>query len=111
MKYIFILEYLFFIDCSLLSQTTDRGTTRRFTLVPVLHLEEDETSYGDVALDDFLTHSQLSLQSSCSSSMGGDRSGERPVSAENLLPEPSIASITTSTEASRLSTVSTACDL
>lgn len=87
-------------------KTTDRGTSRRFTLVPVLHLEEDETSCGDVALDDFLTHSQLSLQSSCSSSMGGDRSGERPVSAENLLPEPSIASITTSSEASRLSTVS-----
>ncbi|XP_052129533.1 uncharacterized protein LOC113204894 isoform X3 [Frankliniella occidentalis] len=84
--------------------TTDRGTCRRFTLVPVLHLEEDENSCGDVALDDFLNHSQLSLQSSCSSSMGGDRSGERPVSAENLLPEPSIASITTSTEASRLST-------
>ncbi|XP_034231963.1 uncharacterized protein LOC117639963 isoform X2 [Thrips palmi] len=85
--------------------SSDRGTTRRFTLVPVLHLEEDENSCGDVALDDFLTHSQLSLQSSCSSSMGADRSGERPVSAENLLPEPSIASITTSTEASRLSTV------
>ncbi|XP_034231966.1 uncharacterized protein LOC117639963 isoform X4 [Thrips palmi] len=84
--------------------SSDRGTTRRFTLVPVLHLEEDENSCGDVALDDFLTHSQLSLQSSCSSSMGADRSGERPVSAENLLPEPSIASITTSTEASRLST-------
>lgn len=43
--------------------------------------------------------SSLSLLSSSSAQ------DERPVSAENLLPEPSIASITTITEATRLSTV------
>lgn len=72
---------------------------RRFTLGPILHLEEDEEEL------------QLSLLSSCSSSGlqkssdGASGQEERPVSAENLLPEPSIASITTSTEASRLSSV------
>ncbi|XP_051174345.1 uncharacterized protein LOC127290025 isoform X2 [Leptopilina boulardi] len=54
--------------------------------------------------------SNLSLFSSKSSLLGNNSSGnsnnaERPVSAENLLPEPSIASITNSTEASRLSSV------
>lgn len=39
------------------------------------------------------------------SESGASASPERPVSAENLLPEPSIASITTSLEASRLSSV------
>nr|KAF7423649.1 hypothetical protein H0235_008932 [Vespula pensylvanica] len=54
--------------------------------------------------------STLSLLSS-KTSIPGESSekstvvAERPVSAENLLPEPSIASITNSTEASRLSTV------
>lgn len=72
---------------------------RRFTLGPILHLEEDEEEL------------QLSLLSSCSSSGlqkssdGASGQEERPVSAENLLPEPSIASITTSIEASRLSCV------
>lgn len=50
--------------------------------------------------------SSLSLFSSKSSLLGSSESAaERPVSAENLLPEPSIASITNSTEASRLSSV------
>ncbi|GLG93651.1 cAMP-specific 3',5'-cyclic phosphodiesterase [Gryllus bimaculatus] len=55
--------------------------------------------------------SSLSLVSSCSGSglqhSSGRRSKQenRPVSTENLLPEPSIASITTSVEASRLSSV------
>uniref|UniRef100_A0A1B6DNV8 PDEase domain-containing protein n=2 Tax=Clastoptera arizonana TaxID=38151 RepID=A0A1B6DNV8_9HEMI len=72
---------------------------RRFTLGPILHFEEDEEDL------------QLSMISSCSSS-GLHKSSEcanehdeRPVSAENLLPEPTIASITSSKEASRLSCV------
>ena len=52
--------------------------------------------------------SSLSLLSSKSSLLGSSANtsaAEKPVSAENLLPEPSIASITNSTEASRLSSV------
>ncbi|XP_043495144.1 uncharacterized protein LOC122519624 isoform X2 [Polistes fuscatus] len=56
-----------------------------------------------------LDPSTLSLLSSKNSITGetSEKSTvtERPVSAENLLPEPSIASITNSSEASRLSTV------
>lgn len=55
-----------------------------------------------------LEPSSLSLLSSSRGSVDGSSNvstTERPVSAENLLPEPSIASITSSTEASRLSTV------
>ncbi|KAL1130495.1 hypothetical protein AAG570_011743 [Ranatra chinensis] len=70
---------------------------RRFTLGPIFHFEEDE---------------EISLVSSCSS-QGLQRSSgshsapndERPVSAENLLPDLSIATITSSSEASRLSSV------
>lgn len=62
-----------------------------------------------VKLDDqnLIGRSSLSLLSSRSSlhESSATRSTERPVSAENLLPEPSIASITNSAEASRLSTV------
>ncbi|KAG8336719.1 cAMP-specific 3',5'-cyclic phosphodiesterase 7B [Homalodisca vitripennis] len=70
---------------------------RRFTLTvgPLLHLEEEEDL-------------QLSLMSSGSSGGPSECPGsteERPVSAENLLPDLSIASITTSVEASRLSSV------
>ncbi|XP_076749337.1 uncharacterized protein LOC143422515 isoform X2 [Xylocopa sonorina] len=62
-------------------------------------------------LDDqsLLDPSSLSLLSSKSSipelSPNTNATGERPVSAESLLPETSIASITNSEEASRLSTV------
>ncbi|KOX80098.1 cAMP-specific 3',5'-cyclic phosphodiesterase 7B [Melipona quadrifasciata] len=62
-------------------------------------------------LDDqsFLDPSSLSLLSSKTSipelSPSANNTGERPVSAESLLPETSIASITNSTEATRLSTV------
>ncbi|XP_026301697.1 uncharacterized protein LOC414021 isoform X7 [Apis mellifera] len=49
--------------------------------------------------------SLLSSKTSIELSPSGSNAGERPVSAESLLPEPSIASITNSTEASRLSTV------
>ncbi|XP_033209882.1 uncharacterized protein LOC117167690 isoform X2 [Belonocnema kinseyi] len=63
---------------------------------PLLKLS-DQTRHG---------RSSLSLFSSKSSLLGSSESAaERPVSAENLLPEPSIASITNSTEASRLSSV------
>ncbi|XP_054273883.1 high affinity cAMP-specific 3',5'-cyclic phosphodiesterase 7A-like isoform X3 [Macrosteles quadrilineatus] len=71
---------------------------RRFTLGPVLQLEEEDEEL------------QLSLVSSTSStgllrSSEGNSGEERPVSAENLLPDLSITSITTSMEASRLSSV------
>nr|XP_012214606.1 PREDICTED: uncharacterized protein LOC105667400 isoform X2 [Linepithema humile] len=49
--------------------------------------------------------SLLSSRSSMAESPNVSATAERPVSAENLLPETSIASITSSTEASRLSTV------
>nr|CAD7596689.1 unnamed protein product [Timema genevievae] len=74
---------------------------RRLPSSPIQHLEEEE--------DIQLGQSSLSLLSSCSSeihpSSACSGQDKRPVSAENLLPEPSIASITTSQEASRLSTV------
>lgn len=57
---------------------------------------------------EFFQRSSLSLLSSKSSiveSSANVSSQERPVSAENLLPEPSITSITNSLEASRLSSV------
>ncbi|XP_063236084.1 uncharacterized protein LOC134538588 [Bacillus rossius redtenbacheri] len=68
---------------------------RRFPSGPIEQVDEE----GDLPLGD----SSLSLLSSGS---GGPGDGEkRPASAENLLPEPSIASITTSREASRLCSV------
>lgn len=66
----------------------------------LLKLEDQSTRTG--------RSSNLSLFSSKSSLLGSSsnsNNAERPVSAENLLPEPSIASITNSTEASRLSSV------
>ncbi|XP_066590278.1 uncharacterized protein [Prorops nasuta] len=61
---------------------------------------------GDESLLDPSTLSLLSSRSSVlESSTNASTVTERPVSAENLLPETSIASITNSTEASRLSTV------
>ncbi|XP_023713018.1 uncharacterized protein LOC111867414 isoform X3 [Cryptotermes secundus] len=80
----------------------EHRTQRRYPSGPILHLEEEEELQ--------LGQSSLSLLSACSSEPhhSSDRASEndsRPVSAENLLPEPSIASITTSMEASRLSSV------
>ncbi|KAL1456827.1 hypothetical protein WDU94_001523 [Cyamophila willieti] len=82
------------------SAVGERGA-RRFAGVQERHLEEEEDEEDEYNIS--------SLRSSCSS--GIQKSSEygsgddRPVSAENLLPEPSIASITTHDEASRLSSV------
>ncbi|XP_048506638.1 uncharacterized protein LOC105685760 isoform X3 [Athalia rosae] len=72
-------------------------TEQKKLKTPLVKLE-DQRLLGD---------SSLSLMSSRSSlhDSPATKSTERPVSAENLLPEPSIASITNSAEASRLSTV------
>jgi len=64
---------------------------RRFTLGPILHLEEEDE--------------ELPLSLGSSTSQRSSEPEERPVSAETLLPDLSIASITTSVEASRLSSV------
>ncbi|XP_050522194.1 cAMP-specific 3',5'-cyclic phosphodiesterase 4A-like isoform X3 [Daktulosphaira vitifoliae] len=71
---------------------------RRFTLGQIPYLEEEEEGLS------------LSLGSSRSSGLqrssdGGSYKDDRPVSAENLIPEPSIATITNPTEASRLCNV------
>ncbi|XP_034946298.1 uncharacterized protein [Chelonus insularis] len=66
---------------------------------------DDKTKQSLLKRDSLNKLSSLSLLSSRSSlidSAVNDSSGERPVSAENLLPEPSIASITSSVKASRL---------
>lgn len=85
---------------TLLVQAENR---RRFTLGQIPYLEEEEEGLS------------LSLGSSRSSGLqrssdgGGGGSGshkdDRPVSAENLIPEPSIATITNTAEASRLCNV------
>lgn len=84
---------------TLLVQVENR---RRFTLGQIQYLEEEEEGLS------------LSLGSSRSSGLqrssdGGGGSGsridDRPVSAENLIPEPSIATITNPAEASRLCNV------
>ncbi|XP_018914083.2 uncharacterized protein [Bemisia tabaci] len=72
--------------------------SRRFTIGQISNLKEEEEEL------------QLSQMSSCSNqsfqrSSDCGSNDERPVSAENLLPELSIASITTHDEASRLSSV------
>lgn len=71
---------------------------RRFTLGQIPYLEEEEEGLS------------VSLGSSRSSGLqrssdGGGQRDDRPVSAENLIPEPSIATITNPAEASRLCTV------
>lgn len=72
---------------------------RRFTLGPILHLEEEDE---DLPLSLASSGSSVGFQRSSDCVSGHE---ERPVSAENLLPDLSIASITTHTEASRLSSV------
>ncbi|XP_015117340.1 uncharacterized protein LOC107041345 isoform X2 [Diachasma alloeum] len=75
--------------------------------VPCAH---DSSKLPLVKLDDQSLHplSSFSLMSSKSSLLEittNNSTGERPVSAENLLPETSIASITSNIEASRLCTI------
>lgn len=69
----------------------------KLVLEPIAHLEEEEEE-----LD-------FSYRSSCSGSLQKSSdcgsAEERPVSAESLLPEPTIATITSSLEATRLSNV------
>ena len=60
---------------------------------------------GEESLRKLSSLSLFSSKSSIYESAENASSSERPVSAENLLPETSIASITSSVEASRLSTV------
>lgn len=69
---------------------------RRFTLGPILHLEEE---------DEELPLSLVSSGSSGGLPRSSECDTERPVSAETLLPDLSIASITNSADASRLSSV------
>lgn len=52
-----------------------------------------------------LTPGTMTLLASCPSSASSTVSAERPVSAENLLPDTSIASIANSLEASKLSSL------
>ncbi|KAG7203506.1 hypothetical protein KM043_013562 [Ampulex compressa] len=83
-----------------------RNSTRRESLPN----GQGKGKHSHLKLDDqsLLDPSSLSLLSSKSSTQElsiNATTTERPVSAENLLPETSIASITNSTEASRLSTV------
>lgn len=91
-----------------------RSSTSRRESLPSEHLKpprgsiyrlEDRSTDG-TQLSKLSSLSLLSSKSSVYESAGyASSSYERPVSAENLLPEPSIASITSSVEASRLSTV------
>lgn len=81
---------------TLLVQAENR---RRVTLGQIPYLEEEEEGLS------------LSLGSSRSSGLqrssdgGGSHQDDRPVSAENLIPEPSIATITNPADASRLCNV------
>lgn len=85
--------------CTLVVQADNR---RRFTLGQIPYLEEEEEGLS------------ISLGSSRSSGLqrssdggggGGSYKDDRPVSAENLIPEPSIATITNPVEATRLCNV------
>lgn len=85
------------VNSTLLVQAENR---RRFTLGQIPYLEEEEEGLS------------MSLGSSRSSGLqrssdggGGSNQDDRPVSAENLIPEPSIATMTNTAEASRLCNV------
>lgn len=81
-----------------------RQTSRRESL-PTEQIKT-KSSLQKLENQSLLEPSSLSLLSSKSSIAGSNVStSERPVSAEDLLPETSIASITSSTEASKLNTV------
>ncbi|XP_024940687.1 uncharacterized protein LOC107267581 isoform X2 [Cephus cinctus] len=84
-----------------------RTDIRRESL-PAEHKKSKPSSLAKLEDQSLLPRNSLSSLSSRSSvheSLTAESPGGRPVSAENLLPEPSIASITNSVEASRLSTV------
>lgn len=85
------------VNSTLLVQAENR---RRFTLGQIPYLEEEEEGLS------------MSLGSSRSSGLqrssdggGGSNKDDRPVSAENLIPEPSIATMSNTAEASRLCNV------
>ncbi|XP_065331966.1 uncharacterized protein LOC135934275 isoform X3 [Cloeon dipterum] len=77
----------------------DSRTGPRFPLETILHIERGE---GSSTLSLFSEHGSGSVRS-----LGPPAPNDepRPVSAENLLPEPSIASITTSSAAVKLNSV------
>ncbi|XP_043278403.1 uncharacterized protein [Venturia canescens] len=102
------------VDTAISANTKASSTVRRESLpsernvrlprYPVFCLEE--AKLVDEALREMSSLSLISSKSSIYESAGNaSLSSERPVSAENLLPEPSIASITSSAAATRLSTV------
>lgn len=80
-----------------------RQTSRRESL-PTEQIKA-KSSLQKLENQSLLEPSSFSLLSSKSSIAGSSNASERPVSAEDLLPETSIASITSSTEASKLNTV------
>ncbi|XP_059485733.1 high affinity cAMP-specific 3',5'-cyclic phosphodiesterase 7A-like isoform X2 [Neocloeon triangulifer] len=82
----------------------DSRTGPRFPLETILHIERGE---GSSTLSLFSEHGTRLSNSGSVRSLGPPAPAEeqRPVSAENLLPEPSIASITTSSAAVKLSSV------
>lgn len=86
------------LPSTLLVQVENR---RRFTLGQIPYLEEEEEG-----LSISVGSSRSSgLQRSSDGGCGGSHMDDRPVSAENLIPEPSIATITNTADASRLCNV------
>ncbi|VVC41339.1 Hypothetical protein CINCED_3A021436 [Cinara cedri] len=86
------------VPCTLMVQSENR---RRFTLGQIPYLEEEEEG-----LSLSLGSSRSSgLQRSSDGGGGSSYKDDRPVSAENLIPEPSIATITNPVEATRLCNV------
>ncbi len=84
-------------DCGMPSTSSGRRESiHKLMLEPIPHLDEEEEEL------DFSFRSSCSGSLQKSSECGSD---ERPVSAESLLPEPTIATITSSLQATKLSTV------
>ncbi|XP_003240958.1 cAMP-specific 3',5'-cyclic phosphodiesterase 4A isoform X7 [Acyrthosiphon pisum] len=85
------------LPSTLLVQVENR---RRFTLGQIPYLEEEEEG-----LSISVGSSRSSGLQRSSDGCGGSHMDDRPVSAENLIPEPSIATITNTADASRLCNV------
>jgi len=85
-------------NSTLLVQAENR---RRFTLGQIPYLEEEEEGLS-VSLG---SSRSSGLQRSSDGGGGSGHNDDRPVSAENLIPEPSIATMTNTAEASRLCNV------